>query len=106
MQPGQGIKADDQGGGEVLAFATRPTAPPSKDSVALLSGVISGGPLIRQTHPASSIELKAGSIFASLGMGNMLRSVPLLPKVSPVSPRLTPFPLQSPAQGKPILCEY
>jgi hypothetical protein len=49
--------ADDKGGGEVLAFATRPTAPPSKETLGLLSGVIAGGPLIRQTTPASAIEV-------------------------------------------------
>jgi acylglycerol lipase len=41
----------------VLAFATRPKAPPSKETLGLLSGIIAGGPLIRQTRPANSIEV-------------------------------------------------
>nr|XP_019011139.1 esterase/lipase [Kwoniella pini CBS 10737]OCF49920.1 esterase/lipase [Kwoniella pini CBS 10737] len=65
------------GGAEVLAFATRPTAPPSKESVNLLSGVISGGPLIRQTKSASAIQVKAGSFAAGLGLGNMLIPTPM-----------------------------
>ncbi|WWC62010.1 uncharacterized protein I303_104597 [Kwoniella dejecticola CBS 10117] len=65
------------GGGEVLAFATRPAAPPSKDTVGLLGGIIAGGPLIRQTKPASGIQVKAGSLAAGLGLGNMLIPTPL-----------------------------
>ena len=41
----------------MLAFATRPGTPPSKETIGMLSGVIAGGPLIRQTTPASSIEV-------------------------------------------------
>jgi acylglycerol lipase len=58
--------ADEKGGGEVLAFATRPTAPPSKESIGLLSGVIAGGPLIRQTTPASAIEVSLFYLSTSL----------------------------------------
>lgn len=46
-----------QGGGEVLAFATRPQAPPAKETLLLLAGVIAGGALIRQTRPASSLQV-------------------------------------------------
>ncbi|OBZ69831.1 Negative regulator of differentiation 1 [Grifola frondosa] len=41
------------GGGLVLAFPTRIYTPPSKETVAMLSGVISSSPLIHQTFPAS-----------------------------------------------------
>ena len=52
-------RADDptQGGGQVLAFATRPQAPPSRVTVALLSGVIAGGPLIRLTFPPPAYQV-------------------------------------------------
>ncbi|WVR07084.1 hypothetical protein IAU60_004123 [Kwoniella sp. DSM 27419] len=65
------------GGGQVLAFATRPTAPPSAESLKLLSGVIAGGPLIKQTKPASIFQVKAGSFAANLGLGNMLIPTPM-----------------------------
>ncbi|WWD03019.1 hypothetical protein V865_001063 [Kwoniella europaea PYCC6329] len=65
------------GGAEVLAFATRPHPPPSPETVKLLSGIISGGPLIRQTKPASSIQVKAGSFAAGLGLGNILIPTPM-----------------------------
>ncbi|WVW83956.1 hypothetical protein I302_105979 [Kwoniella bestiolae CBS 10118] len=65
------------GGAEVLAFANRPHAPPSPETVKSLGGVISGGPLIRQTKPASSIQVKAGSLVAGLGLGNMLIPTPM-----------------------------
>lgn len=76
-----------QGGAEVLAFVTRPTAPPAKETVSLLSGVIAGGALIRQTTPASSIQLKAGSVAANLGLGNFLMPAKMNVRVSvPPSP--------------------
>ncbi|WWC89281.1 uncharacterized protein L201_004202 [Kwoniella dendrophila CBS 6074] len=65
------------GGAEVLAFATRSQAPPSPESVELLSGIISGGPLIRQSKPASGLQVKAGSLAAGLGLGNMLIPTPM-----------------------------
>ncbi|WVF71485.1 hypothetical protein IAT40_006291 [Kwoniella sp. CBS 6097] len=65
------------GGGQVLAFATRPTAPPSKETLKLLSGVIAGGPLIKQTKPASIFQVKAGSFAAGIGLGNMLIPTPM-----------------------------
>ncbi|WRT66413.1 uncharacterized protein IL334_003369 [Kwoniella shivajii] len=65
------------GGAQVLAFVTRPTSPPSKETIQLLSGVISGGPLIRQSKPASFVQVKAGSIAAGIGLGNMLIPTPM-----------------------------
>lgn len=38
-----------------LGFATREDAPPAKESVALLSGVIASSPLLTLTHPSSKI---------------------------------------------------
>ncbi|WWD17260.1 hypothetical protein CI109_101698 [Kwoniella shandongensis] len=65
------------GGGQVLAFPTRPSAPPSSETIKLLGGVISGGPLIRQTKPASGIQIKAGSMVAGLGLGSFLIPTPM-----------------------------
>ncbi|ORY21097.1 Alpha/Beta hydrolase protein [Naematelia encephala] len=65
------------GGGQVLAFVTRPQKPPSEETVAFLSGLIAGGPMIRQTTPASVLQLKVGSIAASIGLGNMLIPAPV-----------------------------
>ncbi|OSD07714.1 lysophospholipase [Trametes coccinea BRFM310] len=45
------------GGALVLAFATRSTPPPAKDSVALLSGVIASSPLVLQ-HVSTSRPLR------------------------------------------------
>ena len=39
----------------MLAFGTRTSAPPEKETVSLLSGVIASSPLIHQTFPASKI---------------------------------------------------
>ncbi|KAK8864442.1 hypothetical protein IAR55_001691 [Kwoniella newhampshirensis] len=65
------------GGGQVLAFPTRPRAPPSSETVKLLSGVISGGPLIRQTNPSPAIQVKAGTLVAGLGLGSFLIPTPM-----------------------------
>lgn len=45
-----------QGGGNVLGFVTRKTAPPSPDTVKLLSGVIVASPLLTLSTPASSFQ--------------------------------------------------
>ncbi|WVQ86065.1 hypothetical protein IAT38_008233 [Cryptococcus sp. DSM 104549] len=66
------------GGGQVLAFATRPHLPPARDTLNMLSGVISGGPLIRQTKPAPAYQMKAGTFVAGLGLGNFLIPTPIV----------------------------
>ncbi|KAK4685534.1 acylglycerol lipase, partial [Tremellales sp. Uapishka_1] len=65
------------GGGQVLAFATRPQAPPSKETLGMLAGIISGGPLIRQTKAAPALQVKAGSLIAGLGLGGFLIPTPM-----------------------------
>ncbi|RSH87302.1 hypothetical protein EHS25_003211 [Saitozyma podzolica] len=65
------------GGGQALAFATRPHPPPSKDTLALLSGVIGGGACIRLTSPKPWVMVKAGGLAASMGLGHMLIPAPI-----------------------------
>lgn len=65
----------------MLKFATHPpflspSPSPSPSPLSLLSGIISGGPLIRQTRPAPWIQLVGGSLAASL-LPNMLIPTPL-----------------------------
>lgn len=59
-------------------FLTSPLPPSiaSPSPLSLLAGVISGGPLIRQTRPASSVQLTAGSLASNL-LPNMLIPTPL-----------------------------
>ncbi|KAI6015590.1 alpha beta-hydrolase [Pisolithus marmoratus] len=58
------------GGGLVLAFPTRETAPPSPDTVSSLAGVIATSPLILQTKPAPRVARwlgdKASRVFPSV----------------------------------------
>ncbi|KAI9568851.1 alpha beta-hydrolase [Boletus coccyginus] len=49
------------GGALVLAFPTRAQAPPSKEAVSSIAGVISTSPLILQTKPASKASRWIGS---------------------------------------------
>ncbi|KAK1924261.1 Alpha/Beta hydrolase protein [Papiliotrema laurentii] len=60
------------GGGEVIGFVTRSQSPPSEETVKLVDGVIAGGPLIKLTTPAPGIQVHAGSIAASIGLGSFL----------------------------------
>lgn len=60
------------GGGEVIGFCTRPTAPPAESTLNLLSGVMAGGPLVKQTHPAPIWKTKPGTFLAHVGLGNFL----------------------------------
>lgn len=48
---------ENQGGGQALAFPIRPTPPPSKETIHMLSGVIAGGPLIRLSNPAPGYQV-------------------------------------------------
>ena len=57
------------GGGEVLGFATRRTAPPAKETLQLLSGVIASGPFIRSTNPLPYLQVKAARLAIMLGLG-------------------------------------
>lgn len=53
-----------QGGGQALAFATRPHPPPSKDTLALLSGVIGGGACIRLTSPKPWVMVRVHKVLS------------------------------------------
>ena len=50
-----------QGGGLVLAFFTRPAAPPAPETVKLFSGVIASSPFIQLTHPKPKLLRWAGN---------------------------------------------
>ncbi|OWZ71641.1 hypothetical protein AYX14_02919 [Cryptococcus neoformans] len=65
------------GGGQALAFPMRPTPPPSKETINMLSGVIAGGPLIRLSNPAPGYQIKAGSFAANIGLGSFLIPTPM-----------------------------
>lgn len=67
----------NQGGGQALAFPMRPTPPPSKETIDMLSGVIAGGPLIRLSNPAPGYQIKAGSFAANVGLGSFLIPTPM-----------------------------
>nr|KIR86560.1 hypothetical protein I308_02877 [Cryptococcus tetragattii IND107] len=68
---------ENQGGGQALAFPIRPTPPPSKEAIHMLSGVIAGGPLIRLSNPAPGYQVKAGSFAANIGLGSFLIPTPM-----------------------------
>jgi len=40
----------------VIGFVTRPSAPPSPETLKLVDGVIAGGPLIKLTSPAPWLQ--------------------------------------------------
>ena len=65
-----------KGGGLVLGFATRASAPPAKETVSLLSGVIATSPLLHQTFPASKILRFLGG-KASAVLPNLLIDAPI-----------------------------
>ncbi|KAH9847866.1 lysophospholipase [Lenzites betulinus] len=67
------------GGGMTLAFPTRAHAPPGKETVALVSGIIAQGPLVHLTYPAAKV-------LRLIARG--------LAKVAPS----TPFPAPMPAE--------
>jgi len=54
------LMGHSMGGGYSIAFATRQAAPPSPESVKLLSGVIGSSPLIHLTNSASAFQRWAG----------------------------------------------
>ncbi|KAI0645140.1 lysophospholipase [Trametes meyenii] len=64
------LKGHSMGGGLALAFATRTTERPSRDTLSLLSGVIASSPLILQTFPVSRalryIGGKASAVLPAL----------------------------------------
>ncbi|BEJ00374.1 hypothetical protein CcaverHIS631_0502310 [Cutaneotrichosporon cavernicola] len=61
-----------------LGFCTRGKhGPPSPDTIKLISGVIASGPFIRQTKPSSFLQVKAGMLAASIGLGNVVIPIPL-----------------------------
>ncbi|KAH9909432.1 lysophospholipase [Epithele typhae] len=47
------LMGHSMGGGLALAFATRPGAPPKQETLALLSGIIAGSPLVQQSTPTA-----------------------------------------------------
>ncbi|TBU27908.1 lysophospholipase [Dichomitus squalens] len=64
------LMGHSMGGGLVLAFGTRTTAPPERETLSLLTGVIASSPLVHQTYPASKILRyiggKASTVFPHL----------------------------------------
>lgn len=69
-------QTDEQGGAQTIAFVTRPSAPPCPSTLSLLTGAIISGPLIRQTNPAPSLQVKVGGLAARI-TPNLLISTPL-----------------------------
>ncbi|WVQ70684.1 hypothetical protein IAR50_000206 [Cryptococcus sp. DSM 104548] len=65
------------GGGQSLAFPIQPSAPPSPDTIQKLSGVISGGPLIKLSNKPPALQVKAGTLAANIGLGNFLIPTPM-----------------------------
>lgn len=63
----------NQGGGQALAFPMRPTPPPSKETIDMLSGVIAGGPLIRLSNPAPGYQVGVwnDSSVEKIGLADM-----------------------------------
>ncbi|THH17131.1 hypothetical protein EUX98_g9184 [Antrodiella citrinella] len=60
------LMGHSMGGGLVCAFPTRTHAPPSPDTVNLLSGVILTSPLIQLTHPKPRLLVSAGGQLGRL----------------------------------------
>ena len=62
----------------VLAFGTRTTPPPDKDTLAMLSGVIASSPLLLQTFPASKIARFAGGKLSGVFPGLLIDALVLV----------------------------
>jgi len=60
------LMGHSMGGGLVCAFPTRTHAPPSSDTVKLLSGMILTSPLLQLTHPKPRITVSLGGQLARL----------------------------------------
>ncbi|GMK55933.1 hypothetical protein CspeluHIS016_0209890 [Cutaneotrichosporon spelunceum] len=66
------------GGALTLGLCTRGAhGPPAPETLKLLAGVIASGPFIRQTKPSSFLQVKAGMLAASIGLGNVVIPIPL-----------------------------
>ncbi|RDX43407.1 lysophospholipase [Lentinus brumalis] len=63
------LMGHSMGGGLALAFGTRTSPPPEKDTLATLSGVIASSPLLLQTFPASKIARRAGGLLSGVFPG-------------------------------------
>jgi hypothetical protein len=61
----------------VLGFATQKTPPASRETLGLLSGIISSGPFIRSAKAINPIQIKLGMLAANIGFGNFLITNPL-----------------------------
>ncbi|KAI0359525.1 alpha/beta-hydrolase [Trametes cingulata] len=70
------LMGHSMGGGLALAFATRTAPPPARETLAMLSGIISSSPLLLQTFPASKILRFVGG-KASLLVPNLLFDAPV-----------------------------
>ncbi|TDL16119.1 lysophospholipase [Rickenella mellea] len=66
------IMGHSMGGGIVLTFGSRTTAPPSPETVKHLSGVIASSPLILQAHPAPKIQRLIGGALSSISPNLMI----------------------------------
>jgi len=70
------LMGHSMGGGNVLGFVTRNAAPPSPDTVKLLSGVIASGPLFVLSTPAPSFQRWLGRKARPL-LPNLLVPTPM-----------------------------
>ncbi|RPD57963.1 lysophospholipase [Lentinus tigrinus ALCF2SS1-7] len=66
------LMGHSMGGGLVLAFGTRTTPAPERETLAMLSGVIASSPLLLQTFPASKIARFAGGKLSGVFPGLLI----------------------------------
>ncbi|KAI0753189.1 lysophospholipase [Daedaleopsis nitida] len=60
------LMGQSMGGGVVLGFGTRTSAPPAKETLSMLSGIIAASPLVLQTTPAPKIKRYVGGKLSVL----------------------------------------
>ncbi|KAI1783808.1 Alpha/Beta hydrolase protein [Ganoderma leucocontextum] len=70
------LMGHSMGGGLVLAFWTRTGAPPAKETLSMLAGVVASSPLVPQTFPASKV-LRFIQGKASMLLPNILIDAPV-----------------------------
>lgn len=69
-----------KGGGVTLGFATRTEAPPSAETIALLSGVIASSPFVRISHQPPAVVVWALGVLSKI-IPNKQLSTPVQDKV-------------------------
>ncbi|KAI0363890.1 lysophospholipase [Pilatotrama ljubarskyi] len=60
------------GGGMTLAFPTRPQAPPTPETVSMISGIIAQGPLVHLTYPVAKVVR-----YVARGISKIAPSLPV-----------------------------